>query len=72
MSAIHCPNCGSLACESMSADDYRTMEEQIAAYRDRIKSALSCLQSSHVQENKHRLGALGSQDIDSAIASLSV
>ncbi len=56
----------------MSADDYRTMEEQIAAYRDRIKSALSCLQSSHVQENKHRLGALGSQDIDSAIASLSV
>lgn len=37
---------------------------------ERIHVALQFLRSDYVQGNKHRLGALGSQDIDSAIAAL--
>lgn len=35
-----------------------------------LAEALSQLESSHVQNNKHRMGALGAQNIDRAIAAL--
>lgn len=37
---------------------------------NRIENAIAFLRSSHVQDNKHRLGCLGAQDIDNALASL--
>lgn len=37
---------------------------------DRIKAALAALESDHVQKNKFRMGILGSQDIDIAVANL--
>lgn len=35
-----------------------------------LKSALLYLEGSHVQANAHRLGAIGAQDIASAISTL--
>lgn len=40
---------------------------EIAELRKAINAALRCLQNDHVLNNKHRLGALGSQDIQTAI-----
>ena len=34
------------------------------------KAALACLLSGYVQRNKHRLGALGAQNIDLAVSAL--
>lgn len=37
---------------------------------ERIERAIFNLRSAHLQDNKHRLGVLGAQDVDMALSSL--
>lgn len=83
--AIHCPNCGALAgTQTAAANDVRTLQEQVEKERselfvtrlerdaalDSARKVVALLSGSHIQANKHRLGALGSLDIDAAIIQL--
>lgn len=43
---------------------------KIAEYRRAIRHAIKTLESSHIQDNKFRMGVLGAQDIIHAIATL--
>lgn len=49
---------------SRHAQKLEEEEEDVQLDPEWIKTALDYLENDHIQENKHRLGILGSQDID--------
>lgn len=50
--------------------DPRGLRIYRCAQCDSIETAIAYLRSDYVQHNKHRLGVLGAQDVDNALAAL--
>jgi len=44
--------------------------EQVKKLAEDIKSIIDLLSGPHVQDNKHHMGAIGSEDIDRALTLL--